>query len=164
MISSNNFGKYIAAKRKKFKISQVEFANKLNVDPKTLSKWENGGCYPDLEAAYKIAKEFNVSLTDILNENFDTEIINDNKIFTFDNIFVILILLFSIASITLKSINVFFVIFEAPIFLSAVFLINILSFILLISPFNNKKINNRKMLVIFMKIIYLITVSLLFIL
>lgn len=164
MISSNNFGKYIAAKRKEYKISQVELAEKLNVDPKTLSKWENGGGYPDMEAAYKIEKMFKISLTDILNENFDAEIIKERKPFTFDNMLIFLIAIFSTIIIVLKLLNVFFILFKSPVLLCAAFLVNILSFIVLILSFNNKRINNCKLLIIFMKITYFITVSLLFIL
>ncbi|MCH5179595.1 MAG: helix-turn-helix transcriptional regulator [Erysipelotrichales bacterium] len=164
MISSNDFGKFIVAKRKEYKISQVELAEKLNVDPKTLSKWENGGGYPDMEAAYKIEKIFNISLTDILNENFDTKIIKERKLLTFDNIFIFMMLIISIIFIVLKSLNIVFVVFKLQILLSIIFILNMLSFISLIFLFDSKKSNNRKLLIIFMKIVYFLTILLMFIL
>lgn len=164
MISSNDFGKFIAVKRKEYKISQVELANKLNVDPKTLSKWENGGGYPDMAAAYKISKMFNISLDDILDENFDTNTIKERKIFTFDNILIFIIAIFSIVFIVLKLLNVFFVLVKSPILLCAAFLLNILSFIVLIVSIKSKRLNNNKLLMILTKILYFLTALLLFVL
>lgn len=160
MISSDDFGKFIASKRKEFKISQVALAEKLNVDPKTLSKWENGTSYPDLESAHKIAELFNMSLTDILNEEFDSELIKENKIMTFNNVFIFILIALGIAFIILKNLSGLFVIFESTIFLSVAFMLNVISLIILIT----KNANKRKLLKIFAKVIYAITILVLFIL
>ena len=164
MISSDDFGKFISAKRKELKISQAALAEKLNIDSKTLSKWENGGNYPDLESAHKIAEIFNMSLTDILNENFDTEIIREKKVLTFDNIFTFAIIFISIACVVFECFKFFHIadIKASPIILSFIFLLNIISLIILLS--NNKKITNKKLLIIFIKIIYFLTAIFLFIL
>ena len=161
MISPDDFGKFIAVKRKELKMSQVVLAEKLNIDPKTLSKWENGIGYPDLEAAYKIAEIFNISLIDILNEEFDSEIIEDKKFLTFDNIFIAILILISTVFVVIKLLNIMHISMKAPILLSAVFLANTISLICLII---NKRKTNTKMLNIFTKIICFVTALILFIL
>lgn len=40
-------GKFIQEKRKEKKITQSEFAEKLNISDRAISKWENGICLPD---------------------------------------------------------------------------------------------------------------------
>lgn len=164
MISSDDFGKFISAKRKELKMSQAELAEKLNIDSKTLSKWENGANYPDLESANKIADIFNVSLTDILNENFDTKIIKKIKILTFDNVFAFIVAIFSIVVCAFKYLNVVFVfdIITSSILLCIAFLLNVSSFIVIV--LNNKRITNHKLLMIFIKIVYFLTAILLFVL
>ncbi len=161
MISSDNFGKFISSKRNELKISQVALAKKLNVDPKTLSKWENGGSYPDLESASKLAEIFNMSLSDIINGNFDAKIINKKKIFTFDNIYVSLLIVASIALVIIKNLNIFHFTIRFRFVLSIIFLFNNFLIIILIFA-NNKKI--CKMLKIFAKIMLFITASFLFVL
>ncbi|MCH5171579.1 MAG: helix-turn-helix transcriptional regulator [Erysipelotrichales bacterium] len=164
MISSDDFGKFISAKRKELKISQALLAEKLNIDSKTLSKWENGVNYPDLESAHKIAEIFNISLDDILNENFDTEIIRKKRILTFDNIFAFAVIILSTIFVVFKYVKIFRVVDVnvSPIILSFDFLLNVASFIILI--LYKKSITKQKMLIIFIKIIYFLTIVLLFIL
>ena len=67
--------------RKKNALSQEELAEKLNVTRQTISKWELGQTKPDSEKLMEIAKIFNVSTDELLNEsesNFNTVKKNQN--------------------------------------------------------------------------------------
>lgn len=56
-----NFGKYIAEKRKKKGLTQEELASRLYVIPTTISKWERGISYPDINVIVKLCKELDIS-------------------------------------------------------------------------------------------------------
>ena len=55
-------GARIAALRSERKMTQAELAEQLGVSDKAVSKWELGGCYPDVTLFPKIAELFGVSL------------------------------------------------------------------------------------------------------
>ena len=59
------FGKRIADLREKVNLTQAELAEKLSVSAQAVSKWENGGGYPDVETIPQIAKLFETT-TDYL--------------------------------------------------------------------------------------------------
>lgn len=67
-----NFNNNLIALRKINDISQVDFAKKIKVSRQTVSKWENGESYPELDKLVSIAELFNVSLDDLV----DTKIKN----------------------------------------------------------------------------------------
>lgn len=71
MISKENFGKFIGQRRKDNGISQQELAAKVCVDYKTLSKWENGSCFPDIESMECLSKALDFDITDVINERLD---------------------------------------------------------------------------------------------
>lgn len=71
MISKENFGRFIGQRRKDKGISQQELAAKLCVDYKTLSKWENGSCFPDIESMDCLSKTLDFDITDVINERLD---------------------------------------------------------------------------------------------
>lgn len=62
-------GETIKALREKNKLTQLELANILNISDKTVSKWETGKGYPDIEILEPLAKVFNVSVLELLNGN-----------------------------------------------------------------------------------------------
>lgn len=70
-----NLGDKILKIRKDNKMSQEQFAEILNVTRQTVSNWENGKNYPDIETLIKISDKFNVSL-DILLKG-DKEMVKD---------------------------------------------------------------------------------------
>lgn len=51
--------------RADFNLTQKEVAEKIGVSPDTISKWENGKTYPDVEDIWKIEELFSVSFADI---------------------------------------------------------------------------------------------------
>ncbi len=67
-------GTNIANLRKNNKLTQTEFANKLNYSDKAVSKWENGDSSPDIETLKKISILFGVTLDYLVTDNPD-----DNK-------------------------------------------------------------------------------------
>ena len=73
-------GKNIAKIRKDNNLTQDELAEKCFVTRQTISNWEIGKSYPDLETLVKISNDFNVSLDILLKE--DDEMIKkiDNEV------------------------------------------------------------------------------------
>ena len=61
-----NIGEQIQSIRKKNGLSQDGFAELFNISRQTVSNWENGKSYPDLEMIIKISDYFNISIDDLL--------------------------------------------------------------------------------------------------
>ncbi|HIR48875.1 MAG TPA: helix-turn-helix transcriptional regulator [Candidatus Faecimonas gallistercoris] len=66
-MNQEKIGKFILNLRKQHKMTQKEFADKLNVTAQAVSKWENGRGIPDIEILQKISEVFNVNIDTILN-------------------------------------------------------------------------------------------------
>lgn len=60
-------GTVIKELREKCHLTQAEFAAKLNVSDKTVSKWETGKGYPDISLLEPIANVFRVSIAELLS-------------------------------------------------------------------------------------------------
>lgn len=71
MLSSYQLGKTLERIRNEKHLSQVEVSGNIHISPKTLSKWEHGDSYPDLQALDKLSKLYNVPLTDMLYKDPD---------------------------------------------------------------------------------------------
>ncbi len=73
MLNAHNTGKVISFLRRYYGWTQAELARKLNVTGKTVSKWENGGGYPDVTLIPELAETFGVSIDFLMNsgENID---------------------------------------------------------------------------------------------
>ena len=52
--------------RKEHKLTQAEFASKLNYTDKAISKWERGLSFPDISLLIPLSEVLNVSLYDLL--------------------------------------------------------------------------------------------------
>lgn len=63
----NTVGKKIAALRKEKGMTQDEIAEKLNVSPQAVSKWENDISYPDIMLLPKIAQLLDTTVDDLLS-------------------------------------------------------------------------------------------------
>lgn len=59
-------GKYVASLRRQAGLTQEMLGEKLGVTNKTISRWENGNYMPDIEMLALLAKEFGVSINDLL--------------------------------------------------------------------------------------------------
>ena len=63
--------------RKKNNLSQDEFANLFHVSRQTVSSWENGKSYPDVEMLIKISQHFGISVDDLVTN--ETHLTTSNK-------------------------------------------------------------------------------------
>lgn len=71
-------GKFIASQRKENNLTQKELASRLGVSDRSISKWENGICMPDLSLFEPLCKELNISYNELLSgEKFEN--INDER-------------------------------------------------------------------------------------
>ena len=60
-------GKFIQEKRKECRLTQGELAEKLNVTDRTISKWENGNCIPDVSNIQELCKILNITINDLFS-------------------------------------------------------------------------------------------------
>lgn len=60
-------GNLIAKLRKEMELTQKDLADKLNVTPKAISRWETGRGYPDIEILPELSEALNVSINELLN-------------------------------------------------------------------------------------------------
>lgn len=87
-------GKLIAECRKAKKLTQAQLAERLGVTDKSVSKWENGVCLPDVSLYKKICKILGITLNEFFSgerltdetfkETADDNLLNalENSIFT----------------------------------------------------------------------------------
>ena len=72
-------GALITDLRNKKNMSQTHLARKLNVSPKTVSKWENGHGLPHIDTLHKLCEILDVDINEMLSnerinsEQFDTD-------------------------------------------------------------------------------------------
>lgn len=123
-----DLGKKIIEMRKNKNLSQEQLAETLNVSRQTISNWENGRFYPDIDALVKISKYFNISLDDLLASDSNvlkhlkvsTDIVRSNKNILYAIILnIFLIILFVITGILLE---------ESIVIIIIIFTISIISF------------------------------------
>ena len=69
----NELGNKIAYKRKDLGMTQIEFAEKLNVARQTVSRWEAGTVLPDIDKISDIASLLNVSCDYLLKDDVTEE-------------------------------------------------------------------------------------------
>ena len=60
-------GNLISKIRKEINLTQKDLADKLNVTPKAISRWETGRGYPDIEILPDLSKALNITINEILN-------------------------------------------------------------------------------------------------
>lgn len=66
-MNQESVGKFMAALRKEKKLTQKQFAEILGVNDRSVSRWENGYCMPDLSLLQIISEELGVSISELLN-------------------------------------------------------------------------------------------------
>ncbi|MBQ6489236.1 MAG: helix-turn-helix transcriptional regulator [Solobacterium sp.] len=69
----NQLGEKIARKRKDLGITQIEFADKMCVTRQTVSRWEAGTVYPDIDKISDIAELLHVSCDYLLKDDAEEE-------------------------------------------------------------------------------------------
>ncbi len=75
-MNQEKIGKFIAESRKKKKMTQEELAEKLKINNRTISRWENGINMPDLSLFKPLCELLDISINDLLNG----EVINNEDI------------------------------------------------------------------------------------
>lgn len=123
-----DLGKKLIELRKNKKLSQEQLAEKINVTRQTISNWENGKFYPDIDALVRISKYFNISLDDLLNYDDkvlkylkdSTDVVKSNKHLLYAILLnIVIIILFIIIGLTLN---------ESTTIIIIVFTVSIISF------------------------------------
>jgi len=61
------FGENLKTVRKNKKMSQEQLAEKVNVSRQSVSKWENGEAYPEMNNILELCKIFNCKLNDLVH-------------------------------------------------------------------------------------------------
>ena len=69
----NDLGNKMARKRKDMGLTQIEFAEKLNVTRQTVSRWEAGTVMPDIDKIPDIAEILGVSCDYLLKDDVTDE-------------------------------------------------------------------------------------------
>lgn len=82
-MDQEKIGKFIAESRKNKKLTQLELAEKLGVTDRSVSKWENAKCLPDVSLYKPLCKILGISINELLygekisKENYQ-EILEEN--------------------------------------------------------------------------------------
>lgn len=63
------FGENLYNLRKAAKMSQEKLAEKMEVTRQSVSKWENGESYPEMEKIMKLCTVFHCKINDLVHEN-----------------------------------------------------------------------------------------------
>ena len=69
---NQTFGKRFSELRKKHHYTQEDIANRLNITPQAVSKWENDLSAPDISLLKEIAGIFNISIDELLGNEENT--------------------------------------------------------------------------------------------
>ena len=120
-MNQEKIGKFIAECRRQRKMTQSELGEKLGINEKSISNWENGRNMPDLSLFKPLCEELNISLNDLmsgekvkekeyrdkLEENIINTIDYSNKKIESRNIFIGLILIVFGVLISITAVGIF---------------------------------------------------------
>ena len=104
--TQENIGKFIATLRKEKELTQEQFAEILGVNHRSVSRWENGHCMPDLSLLQIITDELGVSISELLNGR---RMRNEEMIVLRDNIDLILKMSNEEKNMKAKKLNNYFI-------------------------------------------------------
>jgi len=76
-VDQKKIGIFLKELRKEKGITQEEFAEKLNVSGRSVSRWETGTNMPDISLLIEIAEFFDVSIPEIINGERKSESMNE---------------------------------------------------------------------------------------
>lgn len=76
-MDQKKIGSFLKELRKEKGITQEEFAEKLNVSGRSVSRWETGSNMPDISLLVEIAEFFDVSIPEIINGERKSESMNE---------------------------------------------------------------------------------------
>lgn len=78
MFDQRKMGGFMKELRKEKVITQEQFAEVLNVSARTVSRWETGSSMPDISLLVEIANFYDVDITELINGERKSEIMNNN--------------------------------------------------------------------------------------
>ena len=70
------FSEKLTKLRKENNLSQEALADKLDVSRQSVSKWESGQTYPEMDKLLTLCKIFNVTLDDLTNDSINYSDVN----------------------------------------------------------------------------------------
>ena len=80
------FSEKLQKLRKENNLSQEGLADKLDVSRQSVSKWESGQTYPEMDKLLTMCKLFNVTLDDLTNDEININDVKQKNKNTFDNL------------------------------------------------------------------------------
>ncbi|MBM7645938.1 transcriptional regulator with XRE-family HTH domain [Scopulibacillus daqui] len=66
-----NLSHNLKKKREEHNLSQEDVAQILNISRQSVSKWENGNCYPDLDNLIRLSDLYRISLDELIKGDKD---------------------------------------------------------------------------------------------
>lgn len=102
-MDNDKIGKFISDLRKKNKLTQQSFADKLGVTYQAVSKWENGKSIPDIIILKEISKQFNVSIDELVSGEENAIKKNNYLKYIVGGIIILLILIILIIAVIDKN-------------------------------------------------------------
>lgn len=73
------FSEKLVILRKQYQFSQEQLADMLDVSRQSVSKWESGQTYPEMDKLLSMCKIFKCSLDDLTNDEITVEEILNKK-------------------------------------------------------------------------------------
>ncbi len=95
-MNQEKIAKFIKEIRKQNNLTQKELADKLGVTYQAVSKWENGKNLPDISLIKQLSRDYNVSIDDILDGEYNSKKQGNNKLMVILIIVIALLLVFVI--------------------------------------------------------------------
>jgi transcriptional regulator with XRE-family HTH domain len=80
------FSEKLQRLRKENNLSQEQLADKLDVSRQSVSKWESGQTYPEMDKLLTMCKLFNITLDDLTNDEVNYKEVKPKNKNTFDNL------------------------------------------------------------------------------
>ena len=80
------FSEKLQKLRKENNLSQEQLADKLDVSRQSVSKWESGQTYPEMDKLLTMCKLFNITLDDLTNDEVNYKEVKPKNKNTFDNL------------------------------------------------------------------------------
>ena len=80
-----SFNEKLQMLRKKNNLSQEELASMLDVTRQSVSKWESGITYPEMDKLLSLCKIFKCSLEELTNDDIKEIGLENKKKLNFDN-------------------------------------------------------------------------------
>lgn len=80
------FSEKLQKLRKENNLSQEQLADKLDVSRQSVSKWESGQTYPEMDKLLTMCKLFNITLDDLTNDEIDIQEVKPKNKNKFDNL------------------------------------------------------------------------------